>query len=68
MYPIRQNYFVFGLSRSGKAAASYLLSRGAIVYIYDEIESERVEQTAKELQEKDTRNLRCPCIKSWDSH
>lgn len=57
MYPIRQNYFVFGLSRSGKAAASYLLSRGAIVYIYDEIESERVEQTAKELQEKGAKRV-----------
>lgn len=52
MYLKRQTYFTLGLSRSGKAAAQYLLSRGATVYIYDEIESDRVEQTAKELEEK----------------
>ena len=51
MYPKRQNYLVFGLSRSGKAAARFLLSRGANVYIYDEIENDRTAQAVKELEQ-----------------
>lgn len=51
MYPKRQSYFVLGLSRSGRAAAEYLLSRGARVYIYDDIASERIKQTVKELSQ-----------------
>ena len=55
MYPKRQSYLVLGLSRSGLAAAEYLLSRGARVYIYDDIVSERVAQTAKGLSQKGAR-------------
>lgn len=51
MYPKRQSYLVLGLSRSGRAATEYLLSRGAKVYIYDDVVSERVEQTAKALSQ-----------------
>ena len=50
MYIKRQSFLVFGLSRSGKAAAQYLLSHGATVYVYDEIESERIAQTTAELE------------------
>ena len=34
MYLKNQTFFVLGLSRSGKAAAEFLLSQGALVYIY----------------------------------
>ncbi|MBO5240133.1 MAG: UDP-N-acetylmuramoyl-L-alanine--D-glutamate ligase [Clostridia bacterium] len=57
MYPEKQSFFVLGLSRSGKSAAQFLLSRGGTVYIYDDITSERVEKTAKELEEKGARRV-----------
>lgn len=50
MYLKRQSFLVFGLSKSGKAAAKYLLSQGALVYVYDEIESERILQAVAELE------------------
>ena len=50
MYPQQQVFFVLGLSRSGSAAAKYLLQNRATVYLYDDIVSERVERTAKELE------------------
>ena len=49
MYPEKQRFLVLGLSRSGKAAAEYLLKRKSSVYIYDDLSGERVEQTALEL-------------------
>ena len=52
MYPEKQIFFVLGLSKSGRSAAQFLLSRGAAVYIYDDITSERVEKTARELEAK----------------
>ena len=57
MYPKQQIFFVLGLSKSGKSAAEFLLSRGATVYIYDDITSERVEKTAVELQEKGAKRV-----------
>lgn len=50
MYLWRQRFLVFGLSRSGKAAAEFLLKKKAIVYLYDELPSERVEKTIDELK------------------
>ncbi len=58
MYPEKQIFFVLGLSRSGRSAAQFLLSRGASVYIYDDITSERVEKTAQELEEKGAKRVR----------
>lgn len=52
MYLKQQAFFVLGLSRSGKAAAEFLLSKKAKVYIYDDIEGERVEKIARELTQK----------------
>ena len=57
MYPEKQIFLVLGLSRSGRSAAEFLLSRGATVYIYDDITSERVEKTAKDLQEKGAKRV-----------
>ncbi len=50
MYLKKQTFFVLGLSRSGRAAAEFLLRRGASVYIYDDLAGERVEQTALALE------------------
>ena len=58
MNPSKQTFFVFGLSRSGKAVAEFLLNRQAVVYIYDERLEERIEQVAEELQKKGARLLR----------
>ena len=52
MYPKQQSFFIVGLSRSGRAAAEFLLSRNATVYIYDDVGSEKIERTAKELESK----------------
>lgn len=57
MYPEKQIFFVLGLSRSGRSAAQFLLSRGGTVYIYDDITSERVEKTARELEAKGAKRV-----------
>lgn len=57
MFPKRQVFFVLGLSKSGKAAAEFLLSRGATVYIYDENPSARVEQIALALAETGAKRI-----------
>lgn len=52
MYPVKQKFFVLGLSRSGCAAAEFLLGRKAKVYIYDDVPGEGVEKAARLLEEK----------------
>lgn len=47
-----QTFLVAGLSRSGIAASEYLLSRGAKVYCFDDVEDGSVAQTARELGAK----------------
>lgn len=51
MYPKQQIFFVLGLSRSGRAAAEFLLDNGASVYIYDDLSGDRIEQNIKELEQ-----------------
>ena len=58
MYLKQQIFFVLGLSRSGKAAAEFLLTRGATVYVYDDLTNERIEQTIKDLQQKGAKRIR----------
>lgn len=58
MYPARQVFLVFGLSRSGQAAAAFLLSEKAIVYIYDEGKSERLTQVIRDLTSSGAKQLR----------
>ena len=58
MYPKRQCFLVLGLSRSGKAAAEFLLQRKAFVYIYDDLTGERIEQTAAYLESKGAKRLK----------
>ncbi len=57
MYLKKQSFFVLGLSRSGRAAAEFLLRNGAIVYIYDDVVSERVERVAVALAEKGAKRV-----------
>ncbi len=57
MFAKRQLFLVLGLSRSGRAATEFLLSRNATTYIYDDLTSERVEQTANELVKKGARRV-----------
>ena len=52
MYPARQTFLVLGLSRSGCAAAEFLLERKAKVFIYDDVPGDSVEKAAKLLTEK----------------
>lgn len=52
MYPCRQSFLVFGLSKSGKASAEFLLNQKARVYIYDDLNNDRVEEISKSLMEK----------------
>ena len=49
MFPKLQTFLVLGLSRSGKAVAQFLLKKGAIVYVYDDVAGERVQKTQEEL-------------------
>ena len=42
MYFERQTFLVAGLSRSGTAAAEYLLLNGAKVYVFDDVEDANV--------------------------
>ena len=58
MFPKKQIFFVFGLSKSGRAATEFLLSHGAIVYIYDDNPCDRVEQVACGLAEKGARRIK----------
>lgn len=57
MYLERQAFLVLGLSKSGRAAAEFLLDKKAIVYIYDDLSTERIEHTAKELEAKGARRI-----------
>ena len=49
MLPKRQKFLVLGLSRSGKSVTKFLLSRQAVVYVYDDVTGERAMRTAEEL-------------------
>lgn len=48
----RQSFLVAGLSRSGVAAAEYLIGRGAKVFLYDDIEEGAVRENAAALVRK----------------
>ena len=52
MYPKQQTFFVLGLSRSGVAAATFLLGCHAKTYLYDDVESEEIEGRIKQLEQK----------------
>lgn len=57
MYLKRQIFLVFGVSKSGGAVAKFLLSKGGVVYLYDELSGERVEQAMQILIEQGARRV-----------
>ncbi|MDE6373148.1 MAG: UDP-N-acetylmuramoyl-L-alanine--D-glutamate ligase [Clostridia bacterium] len=52
MYYGNQKFLVAGLSRSGEGCANFLLRRGASVYIYDDVVTDKVSEIIKGLQAK----------------
>ncbi len=58
MYLKKQSFLVLGLSRSGEKATEFLLSHGAVTYIYDDIHSERVEQMATALEKMGAKRVK----------
>ncbi len=58
MYFQRQIFLVLGLSKSGRAAAKFLLQNKATVYIYDDLSSDRMEQTIADLEQKGAKRVR----------
>lgn len=50
MYFKNQKFLVAGMSRSGESAARFLIDRGADVYLYDDVESQRIDEVASELE------------------
>ncbi len=58
MYFKNQKFLVAGLSKSGAAACDFLLSRGAAVYMYDDVPDGGVQKTISEMQERGAVYLR----------
>lgn len=52
MYPANQSFLVLGLSRSGVAAAEFLLEQGAETFVFDDVRGGAVEKAAKSLAEQ----------------
>ena len=57
MYLKRQAFLVLGLSKSGQAAAEFLLENHAVTYLYDDAVSERLEQTTAWLEQKGAKRV-----------
>ena len=57
MYPKKQIFFVLGLSKSGRAAAEFLLAHDAITYIYDDNAADRVENVARALESRGAKRV-----------
>lgn len=47
-----QKFLVAGMSRSGEGCANFLLKRGAKVYVYDGVVTDKVAEVIKSLQDK----------------
>ncbi|MDE7084599.1 MAG: hypothetical protein K2O81_05095, partial [Clostridia bacterium] len=52
MYFGNQKFLVAGLSRSGESSADFLLNRGAQVFVYDDVVTDKIAETVKTLQAK----------------
>lgn len=52
MYFKNQKFLVAGMSKSGTAAAEFLLRRGAVTYLYDDVSGGAVEKNMRALEEK----------------
>lgn len=51
MYLQQQSFLVLGLSRSGTAAAEFLLKAKAKVYLYDDIDGENIRASRKKIED-----------------
>ena len=49
MFPRQQSFFVLGLSKSGMAAAEFLLKLGAKTYVYDDVSGEKIARAINAL-------------------
>ncbi len=58
MYFPEQTFLVAGISRSGVAAAEYLLAKGAKVYLYDDVTDEAVREATEKLVVKGARTVK----------
>ena len=58
MYFKSQKFLIAGVSRSGVAAAEFLLRRGATVYLYDDVSGGAVEKSERELEKAGARVVR----------
>lgn len=58
MYFRQQKFLVAGISKSGSACCEFLLARGAIVYMYDDVAAGAVQNTMAKLEEKGAIPLR----------
>ncbi len=50
MYPSQQTFLILGLSKSGTAVAEFLLKNRATVYLYDDLTSDKLEETICALE------------------
>ncbi|MBQ8319609.1 MAG: UDP-N-acetylmuramoyl-L-alanine--D-glutamate ligase [Clostridia bacterium] len=57
MYLQQQSFLVLGLSRSGTAAAEYLLENKAKVYLYDDLDGENIRVARKKLEDLGAKSL-----------
>ena len=57
MYPANQSFLVLGLSRSGVAAAEFLLSEGAETYVFDDVRGGAVEKAVQSLTKKGAKTV-----------
>ena len=57
MYPKNQKFLVLGLSSSGYSATEFLLQKGAETYVYDDVESVKVEQNFSKLTQKGAKRV-----------
>lgn len=64
----RQTFLVAGLSRSGVSAAEYLLSRGARVYVYDDVQDDNVLANSEKLAEAGCRVVKKDELYSVAAH
>ena len=51
MYFKNQKFLVAGMSKSGESAARFLLRRGAEVYLYDDVVSDKISALVASLED-----------------
>ena len=58
MYFKEQKFLVAGMSKSGTACCEFLLARGAVVYMYDDVAAGAVQSAMARLEERGAVPLR----------